>query len=183
MSNQLGNLPEGTPALQGEKGEKGEKGDRGPKGESVLVGTAELMVSRLVKADRRRAWQVRLLAVVGSVSLTAGILAGIGYFQNRASSNGLRQQSITNCENNNKFRAAQVSTWEKNYTLQAQESKSTGTLLTQLIFTLASGDPAKIKQIDTILAKSGTASQAEITTFLNFVKSVDAPKNCQALYG
>jgi hypothetical protein len=121
---------------------------------------------------------VTLLAVVGYLlSSNAATSAQI-----TANTSTLRTQSITNCENNNKFREAQVQTWEKNYALQAQESKATGTLLTQLIATLANGDPNRIRQINAILAQSDKAGASEITTFLNYVREVDAPKNCQALY-
>lgn len=94
----------------------------------------------------------------------------------------LRQQSITNCENNDAFRLAQVAVWEKNYVLQAQESTATSVLLAQLITTLARGDPAEIRRINSILAQSGKAGSSEVTAFLAFVKKEDAPKNCQALY-
>ena len=96
--------------------------------------------------------------------------------------NTLRQQNITNCENNNKFRAAQVATWEQNFQLQAAESKSTGALLNQLIVTLVNHDPKRVKEVESILVQSNAANAREITDFLTFVKAQDAPKNCQALY-
>ena len=70
---------------KGEKGDRGERGERGPAGESSLAVPAEVLVERLVKADNRRKWQVRLLGIVCVVSVVAAALSIRGYFSNRDS--------------------------------------------------------------------------------------------------
>ncbi len=167
---------------QGMRGPKGDTGAKGEAGESRLIGTAEAMVGRLIKADRARQWQIRILGIACAVLLVVAAFTVIGYFQNQSSATALRQQSITNCENNNKFRAAQVSSWVKNYGLQAQEDKATAKLLQQLIAALVNGDSVRVREVNAILAESSAASRAEIREFLHYVSVVDAPKNCQELY-
>jgi hypothetical protein len=191
MSSLWGLGPKGDKGDRGEKGDKGDKGDKGLKGfvpESKLAEAATAEVTRLIKAKTIPKWWGRLLIVVCLVLATI-----VGYlgFENvthpeanqlQAQNNTLRQQNILNCENNDKFREAQVATWEKYFALQAQENKATSTLLTQLIVTLVNHDPTRVAEVRAILAQSDKDNAAEITQFLNFVKVQDAPKNCQALY-
>ena len=61
---------------KGEKGDKGEQGPRGATGETKLAGTAEILVTRLVKADRKRKWQVRVLGVVCAALAAIGVIIG-----------------------------------------------------------------------------------------------------------
>jgi hypothetical protein len=141
----------------------------------VAASTAEESAKKWKKVTR---W---LVAGVVVLLITAGIS---GYFVNqvRNNANQLRQQSITSCETGNQFRAGQLEIWEKNYALQADVSKATSALLTQLISTLAKGDPAEIAQINHILAQSGKANAAEVSQFLNIVKNISASKDCTSAF-
>lgn len=145
----------------------------------IMARALEHAVNRAVRLPRI---VIYALAVVSLLLVVT--CSGLGIILDKVTVNtsALRTQSITNCQNNNKFRAAQVQTWEKNYALQASEAKATASLLTELINALANGDPAKIREINSILAKSNTASSNEISTFLKFVKKVDSPKDCTALF-
>lgn len=125
---------------------------------------------------------VRLLVAV--VIVLVGVCGVLTYnvIQNRNESNSLRQDSINSCESGNITRQQQTEVWEKNYSLQAQESKTTGKLLTELIAAIAQNNPVVIKQIDTILVQSGKANAAETQQFLNYVKQVNADRNCAQEY-
>jgi Tfp pilus assembly protein PilV len=192
-----------------EQGPKGDKGDKGEPGEAVLVPLAQEMVRQLVDGAKWSTESIHTLSktigtlrkvILALVILFVAVGAIAGYLLNenithplssklqdqivatQQVTNTLRAQNITNCENNNKFRSAQVATWEKNFALQSSEGKSTAALEQQLIVTLTQGDPTRIAEVKAILVQSSKASAAETSDFLAFVKSVDAPKDCQALY-
>jgi hypothetical protein len=195
MSSLFGKGDKGDRGAKGDKGDKGDRGNKGPIGESRLAQAAEAEVTRLVKAKTTPKWWGRALIVICLVLAT--VVGYLGYenvthpISNQLRADiaatqqvtaNLRTQNIENCESNNKFRAAQVATWEKNFALQGAESKATGALLQQLIGTLTSHDPKRIAEVNKILAQSDKDNAAETQQFLIFVKNVDAPKNCQLLY-
>jgi hypothetical protein len=123
-------------------------------------------------------WLVGVVITLVVVAAASGWVA----WQAHDTALQLKQDSIGSCENGNAFRQGQTSIWVKNYALQAQESKATSKLLTELISTLAGNDPAKIAEINTILSQSGKASASETATFLSYVKSVNVAHNCVAAY-
>lgn len=175
----------------------------GNKGEASFMLAAELAITELRSqadeaatsaADAKEAagradksasrWKklTLVLAFFIVLSLTVGGVTGYFVSQTRTNADELRQQTITSCQSGNTFRTGQTEIQEKNYALQAQLSKANSSLLAQLITVLANGSPARIKQINSILAQSGKASAAEVKQFLSFVQDVNAPKNCQQAF-
>jgi hypothetical protein len=153
-----------------------------------LSSTLEAISGRLKEKASKKLVRWMIVSVALDVILSVvTIILSLGVVNAQHKSNDtastLRQQSITNCQNNNRFRLAQVQSWESYFALQADEGKSTAVLLNSLISTIAKNDPAEITRIDAILTQSGKANAAETATFLKVVKAKDAPKNCQALYG
>lgn len=122
---------------------------------------------------------LRFPKVVITVLVVFMVATGWVAWQNHQTNIRQAQDSISSCETGNAFRAGQTAIWEKNYALQAQENKATAALLTQLIATLAGNDPAKIAEINSILAKSGKASTSETQQFLDYIKAKDVAHNCQ----
>lgn len=147
----------------------------GPSQPNKLQSVADRQIDKLISASR---WHRVWIAVLLVVCVALGYVA----YQNRQDSAQLKADSISSCESGNATRAQQTQVWEKNYALQASESKATASLLAQLISAVAQGNASVIKQIDTIVAQSSAASAAETQTFLNYVKQVNAPKNCAAEY-
>lgn len=170
-----------TDGIQGPAGPKGDKGDRGDSG--VLFDAVDKSVARLIKqAARNKLWNRINSAVAAGLIV---VVAGVGWtlFRQHSDDVALRNDSISSCSSGNSFRSGQVEIWEKNYALQAAESKATASLLTQLIAVLAQHDPTEIAQIDSILKQSAGDQAAEIASFLKYVSQVDATHDCNALYG
>jgi hypothetical protein len=173
----------GPAGPKGDKGDKGAKGDAGAGVDDKLFQAVDLTVARLIRqASRGKLWN--RINTATAVLLVA-VMAVVGYtlIKQHSEDVALRNDSVTSCTGNNAFREAQVETWEKNYALQAKESASTAGLLNQLIDVLARNNPTEIAQIRVILAKSGTSQQSEITSFLQYVATVDAGRNCAKLFG
>lgn len=127
-------------------------------------------------------WLTVGLGIVLALSL---VLSGIGvhlWLSQQDATNQLRSQSTASCEIGNAGRAAAIMTWEKNYAIQKEEAQKTGSLLTQLVATLANNDPAKIKKIDDILAQSNAVSARENQSFLDFVKKTNKTRDCPQAY-
>ena len=172
-----------TDGIQGPAGPKGDTGEKGDTGnDDLLFKAVDKSVASLIRqAARNKIWG-RINSVVAAVLVF--VVAGLGYalIQQHQYDVAQKSDSITSCEGNNAFRLAQVETWEKNFALQAQESKATASLLTQLIAVLAQHDPTEISQIDSILKQSAGAQANEISSFLKYVATVDAGRDCRALF-
>ncbi len=80
---------------RGDRGPHGDRGDKGDEGETKLIGTAEQMVARLVKADRTRKLQVRLLGTVCAALIAVFIILGAWVLP------GLRNETAQNAQYTN----------------------------------------------------------------------------------
>ena len=115
MSALWGKGDKGDPGSQGDDGEQGAQGIQGIQGvagESALVGTAETLVAKLVKADKRRTWQVRILGLVCVVLVAVSVFTVKGYFSNRDNATGLRADSVASCVSGNTTRALDITIWD-----------------------------------------------------------------------
>lgn len=79
--------------------------------ESSLLNTAEAIVQRLVKADKRRKWQVRVLAAVCALLMVVSVFTALGYFSNRDAAAGIKSGAVSSCASGNKARATNEYIW------------------------------------------------------------------------
>lgn len=128
-------------------------------------------------------WKILSVVLGFFVALLIATASVTGYYvqQNRNVANGLRQVLSNSCQVGNDFRTGTTQIWQAFYANQAQESKETSALLSQLISTLAHGDPQEIAQINAILAQSAKSSSNSQAQFLQKVEQVDKLRNCSAI--
>lgn len=160
---------------------------RNKKTESASADPMVLAVDHAVKRGLRiPKWIMYLVLFLVVLSVVANIVLAVFIDKTNVNASQLKQDAVSQCEAGNAFRANQLNVWEKNYALQAQlqanQNKSTAPLLQQLLQQLANGDPAKLKQIEAIVTANNKASQDEVQTFLNYVKSVTLPRDCAAQF-
>jgi hypothetical protein len=64
-----------------------------PADESKLLTAAEALVQNLIKADRKRKWQVRVLGVVSVLLIVVSVFTALGYFSNRDAAAGIKNNA------------------------------------------------------------------------------------------
>lgn len=84
-----------------------------PAEESVLLKAAERTVDKLVKADRKRRFQVYALGVMAVVLAVVSGFTTYGYYQNQQITSTTRTGALTQCISGNAHLSVDVNVWEQ----------------------------------------------------------------------
>jgi hypothetical protein len=104
---------QGPPGPRGPKGEEGPQGAPGTATDSLLLQAAERTVDKLIKADRKRRYQVYTLSVVVIVLAAVVGFSAYGYFQNQNLATSIRDGAVAQCISGNAHLEVDVTTWEQ----------------------------------------------------------------------
>src|ERR1700677_2745738 len=98
----------------GPRGPQGETGATGRQGDSaLLVAAAEKLVDRLIKADRRRRFQVYALGMIAIVIAAVVGWSVDGYFQNQSLTTSVQGAALAQCISGNAHLEVDVDVWEQ----------------------------------------------------------------------
>lgn len=100
--------PPGPRGPQGETGAPGQSGDS-----ALLITAAEKLVDRLIKADRRRRFQVYTLGVIAIVLAAVVGFTVYGYNQDQALVTTVRTGAVSQCVSGNAHLKVDVDVWEQ----------------------------------------------------------------------
>jgi hypothetical protein len=104
---------QGTQGEQGTTGSQGTPGTPGAAGDSLLLKAAEKTVDRLLKADRKRRFQVYTLGVIAIVLAAVVGWSIDGYFQNQNLATTVQTGAVAQCISGNAHLEVDVDVWEQ----------------------------------------------------------------------